>query len=362
MDWDDSHIYLAVKSNKPFDLMAAIDCNNDGWYHGEDNYEFRAMRGAGSTVLLTISRYESQHTRVASAVPVTDAEAAMVTMKSSSSDNAYMTEMSMPLGLVRGLKLSAGRKIGLEFAIKTGVAESDWIPASSPGDTRECTLVDKKIASLKPIVLGFDMAYSKIARGDDIVARFHITNSGNERVDVRSFVIGGEGMANDYLSSAKVRMEGIAPKQHLSQEYRSVVLSNMPLGNWALGAEVMSGDKRIGGALASFEVVEPYELKIVSPTASVRTDVKDVSFTVQIVNYRRDEIHGTAKITLPPGWQLWKDKSSYDFVALGKERISAVLFKAKPPLGVIGDVPFKIDVSADGVSKSVEGTVKLVNP
>ena len=41
-DWDARCIYLGAKSNKPIDFLGVLDANDDGWFHGDDNYEFMA--------------------------------------------------------------------------------------------------------------------------------------------------------------------------------------------------------------------------------------------------------------------------------------------------------------------------------
>ena len=354
-DWDSQNLYLAVKANKPVDLLALLDANADGWLNGEDNYQFEIIKGA-----LSLSRYDSRHSRTAAPVAATPAEATMVEVRSGTANGMNVIEMRIPADLIRGFKLSAERKIGLLLSVKPADA-TDWIPSSAPGDTRECTLVTKKIVSLKPLDLGFDLRYPRIARGEELVAKFHMTNIGAETVDAQTFVIAGEGKSGEYLNSEKIRMDGLAPRKHLAHDVRSIIPMDMPLGSWALGAEVKSGDKRLGGALVSFDVVEPFEIELNVPDRSVKADVKDVTIGVVITNNMRHSVRGDAKITLPVGWELWKDSDKRDFAVSG-EAISSVTFKAKPPLGALGNVPVKVDVTINGKTVSAEGKFNVVNP
>ena len=160
----------------------------------------------------------------------------------SDSSGAWGVEMRIPAGLIPRFKAAEGRKIGLLLSVKTAAEDNGWILSGSPGDTRECTLVSKKFASLKPLNLGFDLLDARVARGEEIVGKFHLTNAGVDTLDLRSFVLAGEGKGSDYLSSLKIRLEGLPPKKHISHEIRSVIPSDMPLGSWALGAEVKSVD------------------------------------------------------------------------------------------------------------------------
>lgn len=360
-DWDSSNLYVAAKSSKPIDLMMVLDANDDGWFHGEDNYEFRAVRGAGDALCLTVSRYESRNSKSPVATPVSPEEASMVELKSTKTETAYMIEMRVPALLIRDLKLGAGKKIGFQVDVNAGQDVLGWVPTPQLGDTKECTLVTKKFASLKPLELGFDLRYGRIARGEELIGRFHLANSGNETVDTRTLVVAGEGKAGDYLSSEKMRMEGLAPKKHLSHDVRSLIPSDMCVGSWAIGAEVRSGTERLGSALVSFDVVEPFEIELRLPPKDVRADVKDVTFGVAIRNNMRHDIRGTAKITLPIGWELWRNADMREFV-VPNDASSSATFKAKPPLGVLGDVSVKVQVTVNGQTKTAEGKIFIVNP
>lgn len=360
-DWDRKNIYAAVASDKPVDLVVAIDAHTDGWFHGQDNYEVKVVRSGEQGHTLTVSRYQSRGTTSPEPVPVTEAEAGYVQMKSGTADGKYSIEVCIPAKLIRGLKLEPGRKTGLQVAVKTSSDESGWFPEAAPGKTETCTLVDKKFAKLKPLELGFDLRDNMIARGDELAAKFHITNTGSETVDAASFVIAGEGKAGEYLSSQKVRMQPLPPRKHIAQDFSSLIPKDMPLGAWALGAEVKSDTERLGGALVSFEVVEPFEIELRVPEKPVRVDVKDVTFSVLIRSYMRHSARGTAKITLPVGWELWRGKDTKEFNAQGKTG-GSVDFEAKPPLGALGKIPVKVEVTIGDLTKTAEETFELINP
>lgn len=359
-DWDSAGLYVAARSSKPFDLLVLLDADADGWLHGEDNYEFRAVRGEEGAVALAICRYDSRGAVTPTAVPVAPHEASMVRMASGEEDS-FVMEMSVPDALIRSLRLTEGRKIGLCVAVRTGGNESDWTPSGGAPGIKPCTLVTKKMAALKPLDIGFDLRDYRIARGEELSGRFHLTNTGASTVDAQYFVIAGEGRADAYLSSQKIRLDGIPPKKHITHDVRSIIPSDMPLGSWAIGAEARSGDARLGGALVSFDVVEPFDLSLRLPERPVPADVKDVTFSVVINNNKRSGLRGTAKITLPVGWELWRDADVREFFARGGA-MTSVSFKAKPPLGAIGRIPVKFEVTADGESKTIEGSFEVVNP
>lgn len=362
VDWDSKNLYIAIKSSCPVDVMSVIDANADGWFHGEDNYEFKTTSGPNDTVTLSMSKYESRNTKSPLATPVSPEETALIETKCTKTESAHMIEMRIPSILIKELKLAPGKKFGLQICLNAEKVSSGWVPTKEHGDTRECSLVTKKLVALKPLELGFDLRDNQIAIGDEVVGKFHLTNSGTETLDVRSYIIGGEGKSGEYLSSEKVRIEGISPKKHIAHEIKSVIPGDMRLGCWAIGAEVRSGTERLGSALISFEVVEPFAIELKTPSATIKPDAKDVSFIVAIKNYTRGRMRGKAKITLPVGWELWKNTDTKQFMAQQGEDITSVLFKAKPPLGVSGDVPIKIAVEADGKTITTEGKIIVANP
>jgi hypothetical protein len=188
-----------------------------------------------------------------------------------------------------------------------------------------------------------------------------LTNSGSETADIKSYTIAGEGKAGEYLSSERVRLEGVAPGQHVAKDYRTALLSNMNVGSWALGAEVRSDSGRLGSMLVSFDVVEPYDLELRLPDRDVKANVKDVTVAVVVNNNRRVGINGAAKIVFPTGWEIWRNLNQREFRVSARSS-SAISFKAKPPLGAIGDIPVKIEVTCNGETKTVEGSFRAVNP
>lgn len=360
-NWDDAGLYVAAQSDRPIDLTLILDSNADGWYHGEENYQFALHRNTDSTLGLTVSRYDSKNSNSAAASPVPEAEATKVLVKSSQTNGLYMIEMRVPTGMIRGFNPANGRKVGLQLALNATDSLYGWVPGEGTTVITNCMLVTKKVAVLKPLVLDLGLKNQKVARGDELVGKLYLTNEGTETVDVFSFVIAGEGKSGPYLSSQKIRLEGMAPKKHMSQDLRTIIPNDMPLGSWAIGAEVNSRNSRIGGALISFDVVEPFEVELRFPTSDVRTDVKDVTFGAVIKNNSNNSIRGIGKITLPPGWELWKNADTREFSANGQS-ITSVSFKAKPPLGAIGNVPVSVEVKVGDTVKTIDGSIKLVNP
>jgi len=359
-DWDWKNLYIGAKSNKPLELLCALDANDDGWFHGEENFEFKITRTPDANLSMEVSRYESRNVKTPTPTPVSSAEASLVEFKSGQVGEQHVIELRIPFQLIRNFKPAPGVKIGLQINVKTAPEGTDWVPTSLLGDVAHCTLVAKKFASLKPLVLGFDLKDTAVAHGETLVGRFHMTNSGTETLDVRSFVIAGEGKAGAYLSSERIRLEGLPPKKHIAHDTRTVIPTEMPVGSWALGAEVRSAEEKLGAALVSFDVVEPFETELRVPTGEVSANTSDVTIQVAVKNNTRKPARGKVKISLPVGWELAKNADTREFIVNPRGSVAYATFKAKPPIGELGKVPVKAEITIGGQTKTIESHFTVV--
>ncbi len=359
-DWDWKNLYVGARSNKPFDLLCTLDANDDGWFHGDENYEFKITRSADGNLVTAVSRYESRNVKTPTPTPVSESEASLVEVKGGQSAEQYEIEMRVPFVLIRNFKPSSGTKVGLQINVKASPEDTAWVPTNLLGDVAHCVLVAKKFASLKPLELGFDLKDSSVAHGEALVGRFHMTNAGTETLDVRSFVIAGEGKAGAYLSSERIRLEGLPPKKHFAHNTSTIIPSEMPVGSWALGAEVRSEDARLGGALVSFDVVEPFELELKLPATEVPADTAGVTIQVAIKNNTRRSARGKVKIILPVGWEIVKNADVREFIVNPRGSTSFATFKAKPPIGELGQVPVRAEVTIGGQTRTVQGSFNVV--
>lgn len=357
MDWDDHNLYFAAKSSRPIDMQSLIDVNADGWFHGDDNFEIQTSGGLTGAMTVSVSKYESKNTKAPVASPVAPEIASMVEVKSSKSDTLYCIEMKIPAIMISGLRISSKKKIGLNININSGSDFGGWCPSQEIGDIQDCTLVTEKYASLKPVELSFGLRDDRVARGDEVGGKLYVNNRGDSDIDAKFVVLGGEGLASDILSSQKIRLAGIRAKDRTVQEIRSVIPIDMRLGYWALGAEVRSEGERLGSALASFEVVEPFDLELRLPGGPLKADTRELTFSVGVKSNCRDRIRGTATITLPQGWELDRNGATKDFVITIGHGATPIIFRAKPPIGASGEVPVKFSVTSRGRTLTEEGRI-----
>ncbi len=226
LNWDSTNIYSGIKADKPCNIQIYLDTNGDGWLHGDDNIEILITADKKSPY---VGRYDSKNSKSISTTQVTDTESSMVEIVSDSG-SFYNTEIKIPWLLLRNPKIRAGKKIGIGINLSLPNQEKTSSLEPEPGIIQNCTLVTKKIAALKPFEIGFDLRDTKIAQGDELLAKFHVLNTDTSTADAHHFIIAGEGNSGEYLSSMKIRLDGIAPKKRLSQEYSTIIPMDMPLG------------------------------------------------------------------------------------------------------------------------------------
>lgn len=364
-NWDSKNLYYAITSNKPIDAMILLDANDDGWFHGEDNYEIRAIRQADASLAKQVLKYESRNVSTIAPLPVSDSELAQVVMKTSVVDGVTNIEISVPIYLLRDIKMFDGKKIGVQIAVRQQADDNSWIPNAVSAERKECvksTLVTKKWSALSPITLNFGVKDPRVARGEDLAAVLQISNTDTQTADVRTITISGNGPSASYLDSVQRRVEGVPAGKTVREEMRSNVPKNMPLGTWVIGTEIRSNDQKLGAGLASFDVLEPYDAELRLPKGDVNSDAKDVNITVIVRNNTRRSLWGNAKVTLPLGWEFSKGINQREYTIHTRDSETAVVFKARPPIGALGDIPVSVSVSGGNVETTLEGSFRVVTP
>jgi len=330
-DWTDSGLYFAVRANKAVDALILIDANNDGWFHGGDNLQIKALRPGSAGQSLEVFRYDSRSAKIPAPQQVPPEEIEVAVMKATSSPNEYAMELAIPSSLLSGFTPRVGSKVGLRFAIRSGGEDASWIPSVTLGDVEECVLVDTKSAALQPLQIHLQARDSKVSQGEDVAARLFLRNDGPETIEANVFVVGGEGKAAQYLNSEMIRIEGLEPHKLIRHNFKSRIPSSMPEGFWALGAELKAGNNRIGGALASFQVVKPYEVTLDVGQETIAADGKFHRIRVTIRNNTSRSAYGQAKITLPEGWQVAKSLYIRKFHIEREDGTEEIRFEVKPP-------------------------------
>ena len=356
VNWTEKALYFAAKADKAVDILILIDGKNDGWFHGNDNYRISALRNAPAPTL-QIERYNSHATRKPEPQPLSAHELADAMMKTTAGDSDYSVEMMVPTSLLDGCSTKTDARVGIRFAVRSGSNEAAWIPQVTMGDVQECVLVENKSAALEPLQVHLQVRDTRVARGEEVEGRLFLRNNGSELIDANTFVIGGEGKAAQYLNSEMIRIEGLQRGKLIRHTFKSRIPSNMPLGHWALGAELRSGQNRVGGTLASFEIVEPYEVTLDVPR-QMRAGRQRLAITVR--NNTRRPAFGRAAIKLPDGWQLAKSRDTRSFNIRQEDGVEVVNFDVDIPGNTSGEATISAEVTLNKEKLVVSREIQIV--
>lgn len=359
VNWDGENLYVASKSTSPTDLLVILDANNDGWFHGMDNYEFVARRSEpGGNPTLAVSRYESQKTPGNSGSPLTATEAAAFTLKTGTGEKLYVYELAIPKSSVAGLNLKSGKKIGLKVAVGIGGADMIWVPTAPLGETQTVELVSTKSSSSAPLNVNVQIRDARIAPGEELIAKITVKNTGETAVPVDTLVVGGEGRTSKTLGSQLIRLEEIKPGKSFTTTFRTPVPRTATTGSAALGVELRSGDNPVASSLLSFDIVPAYEVKLGIGDRPLQRGVYS-RIAAFVKNNTQKEIHGKIKLSLPDGWTFRWSQDSKDFYIRQEESEQAIVFRVKPPTNPQAKTPVLAEIKIGDQVISTSGIITV---
>ncbi len=343
-NWDNENLYIASETSEASDLLVTIDAKNDGWFHGDDNYELAARREQGpDTTSLSVSRYESRGASGTGGVPLTSGEASAFTMKAGQVPGSYVYEIAIPRKAIPGLQIKPGAKLGLKVAIGIGSPDVEWVPSAALGEVQTAELVTSKTSSTEKLSVRCDMLDNKLVPGQELVAKITIKNQGITTAKVDSVVIGGEGKTAKILNSQLIRTRGIEPGKSYSTTFRSPVFAGSELGSQALGVEARSDEKPVATGLFSFDIVPKYELRMAAEEKPLKKGFY-YQITVIVKNNTPGGISGTVTLSAPDGWTARKSKLIKLFKITQEDAEQDIVFRLDPPDYAQGQATFTAEV------------------
>lgn len=360
-NWDDAGLYIAAQTNKAADVMITLDGNNDGWFHGADNYLVKATNGPSGAVTVSMEKYDS-HAKIDAPGATQTIDASGIIYRHTVKDGACVLEMSLPKASLPDVKVEPSANIGLRVGLRQAVEDARWIPMVALGDVDVCSLTEGKVAAPDQLDVSLVLQDAQVVAGQKLMAKLYIKNKGAQPTPVECFVIGGDGRAARYLNSEKIVVEGMQPGEVIKHRFESKIPEAMPLGSWALGAEVRCGEKtQAGAALASFEVIRPFSFSMsVGEDPLVIGSGKDRTVIVEIANHTPDRVLGDIVITLPGGWGLKPNLTVRKFEVRGENQKTSVRFRVTPPTDARpGEIPIKVDVNVGGKKYSLNRDLRL---
>jgi hypothetical protein len=362
-NWDEAGLYVAVQGPKPTDLMVTIDANNDGWFHGKDNYLVKATDAPDGKMTPSLELYDSRAVMSAPGSTL-HLDPAGIIYKHKETPESSVLEMSIPASAIQGLKLKANGIVGLRISLRPAVEGAAWTPMAALGDVEPCCLSDRKVAAVDQLGVSMVLLDDRVVAGQKLMARLYIKNTSAQAMPLDSFVVGGDGRAAKYLNSQRVRLEGLEPGKQIRHKFESRIPADMPVGSWAIGIEVKSGAdaSRVGAALGSFEVVKPFEVSMDAGDQPLTLGIdKDRLVTINVKNQTPGRALGVATISLPDGWRLKPNLLVRKFEIPFEDESTKIKFRIMPPADAKpGEIPIKVDLTVSNENFAL-GKTLVVN-
>lgn len=131
--WDDQFLYFRATTDKPANLLIQVDADNDGWFHGFDNFQMRVLNNGDSTwvadyYLRDCSSWTISPPDRRDILRVSDLLVSSVSHAQNhpSRGKEYSVTVKIPRNDNCGLQLEQGKKISVRFGLQSAVDLQVW--------------------------------------------------------------------------------------------------------------------------------------------------------------------------------------------------------------------------------------------
>lgn len=361
VNWDNKYLYVCVKSTVLSNVAVALDVLGDGWLNGDDNYLFKVMGGEN----LVAYKAGIGNLTEAAISPINPLDQEAIICNDGVSKGEYIVEMAIPiLTVLKSASFKPDSPVGINIAVQAANDENaSWL-MFNPADLSDNT-IKAKFVTYKSFVLGdlnvdFILDRESIVAGETLDGKIRLSNKGAQVANITDIILAGEGDCEQYVNSYKLIVGDISSKKTFQREYHTNTLSTLGNGTWVLGAEIYSGDMKIGAALKSFEVIPMVTIEPIVPKP-MYSDDKELKVGVKIVNYsRKFEGKGDVTIIPPEGWIPKGGKMTIPYKIYGYKKVAFVEFKVIPPIGAFGETRFSFIVNTKAGVQEIPATFNVV--
>ncbi len=124
--WDEHFLYFIATTDKPANILIQIDANNDGWFHGFDNFQARIMNSGDSAwvadyYLRDCSSWRNSPPDRRDILRQSDLQvfSAVVAAKSPVDKPVFSLTVKIPRNDIYGLRLEPGKRMSVRFGLQT---------------------------------------------------------------------------------------------------------------------------------------------------------------------------------------------------------------------------------------------------
>jgi hypothetical protein len=145
--WDDQFLSFGAITDKPANILIQIDAENDGWFHGFDNFQARVMNNGDSVWVAdyylrdcsswTVSPKDRRDILKRSDLQISST---VIGGKSARGDSAHAVTIKVPRNDKFGLNLVPGKKMSVRFGLQTKTDLWVWDEPFERNYTMQITL------------------------------------------------------------------------------------------------------------------------------------------------------------------------------------------------------------------------------
>lgn len=124
--WDDHFLYFRANTDKPANILIQIDADNDGWFHGFDNFQVRVMNNQDSVwvadyYLRDCSSWTDSPKDRRDILRHSDLQisSSVIAGKSQSEGKTFSLTVKIPRNDAYRLNLQPGKKLSVRFGLQT---------------------------------------------------------------------------------------------------------------------------------------------------------------------------------------------------------------------------------------------------
>ncbi len=123
LNWDEGHLYFALRSSRPVTLHLDLDAANDGWFHGSDNYRIRVspkeLSGEGVPVDVAIFDWDKFFATPQVYVYWNREKVTVQQLRLAEEREGkwYVLKVAVPRSEATSLRLAPGRRMGIKPSI-----------------------------------------------------------------------------------------------------------------------------------------------------------------------------------------------------------------------------------------------------
>jgi hypothetical protein len=266
-NWDDSYLYLAVESPGVRTVRFDIDAKNDGWLKGADNIALVVTPNPGDAAkpTVTLQRFDTVQNRDQPVWAASPLPAAEVRVQSGRTGRGtHIVTVAIPRTEVLGFPLQNGSVFG--FRVDAGETLPDVQSETTNLVVRpmlRLNLADSVEARTpKGLRVGLKMSAKEHVLGEQMKATIEVKNEGSAPVRVNKLSLRGSQSSFSLVDSANFTGEDIAPGKTLRREIKTGVSPAAPFATLVFTGNVDSDEGASVAALASFEHMEPYAVRL----------------------------------------------------------------------------------------------------